>query len=376
MTTILFFPFNLLSHYLRCLVLADSYDKRTHNILFLSSSTYDKYVIEHGFERFNCEQFDSDHVMNCSKNFDFSWLNEIDIERIVAAQISAIINLKADMVVGDTAPSLKMAAEYTNVSYVALMNGYMTKYYSETRQVPKMHRAYKLLSELPVPVSNGITGFAERITFRKIHKPFRTLRKKYNLKPVNDYISELEGDENLICDLPELFPQKTLPGNYKFTGPLIYQYKTEEANWLNELPNKPIICVCMGSTGDWKKLSFLNDPYYAKYLIIAAGDLDKVLYADHIISKDFVNLTQVLRRTSLLICHGGNGTIYSGIMAGVFMICLSNNFEQEWNLKALEKYGYGKSADRFDDLIWREEIENAVKKAIIIEIPIVTSELV
>jgi UDP:flavonoid glycosyltransferase YjiC (YdhE family) len=360
MKTILFFPFDLLSHYLRCLVLADSYDKKSTKIFFLSSLKYDHFIKDHGYETFNSDQFDAANVMACSEKFDFSWLDENDLERILLSQISAINQLKPDLVIGDTAPTLKMSAEYTNTKYLALMNGYMTKYYGSTRQVPKIHRAYKFLKGLPGPVSDKITDIAEKITFKKIHRPFKNLRKKYGLIPVLDYISEVEGDNNLICDLPSLFPQMALPVNYSFSGPLIYQYQMEEVSWLDDVCLKPVICVSMGSSGDWNRLKFLNDPYYSKYTIIAAGDNNKILCASHVISKDFVNLKQVLKRASLLICHGGNGTIYSGIASSVFMLCLTSHFEQDWNLYAVQKYGYGKSADGFTEKAWRIEIEKAI----------------
>ena len=357
MKLILVFPFNLLSHYLRCLVLADSYDKNQYRILFLHSPQYNRFVEDHGYSTFFCDQFQPEEVMECAKNFDFSWLNETDLERILFSQIAAIQQFKATMVIGDVAPTLNMAAEYTGVKYISLLNGYMTKYYALTRKVPRMHRSSSFLKVLPEKIADLITDFAEKITFRKIHTPFKSLRKKYNLQPKADYISEIEGDNNLICDFPDLFPQKNLPANYTFTGPLIYQYSDLETDWLEIIPKeKPVIFVSMGSTGDWERLAFLTDSYYSRYVIITAGDTRKLITAPHIISREFVNLTQVLQKSDLMICHGGNGTIYPGIINRVYLLCLSSHFEQEWNMNALEKNGYGKSADQFSAQNWKDEL--------------------
>jgi len=355
--TILIFPFNLLSHYLRCLVLADSYDKNEYNILFLSSSVYDGFVRKNGYQTFNCDQFDSSHVMDCAARFDFSWLNEQRLEDIFLSQVAVIHALKADIVIGDMAPSLKMAAEFTNTKYLCLMNGYMSRYYAITRKVPRAHRARKYLQVLPEILADSITDIAEKITFRLIHAPFKKLRKKYALSVQQDYIAEMEGDSNLICDLPELFPQRRLPANYAYAGPLVYNFGEESMLWLDEIAaGTTMICVSMGSTGDWEKLKFLNDPYYARYTIITAGDVHQVLSAPHIISRNFVNLPKLLHKASLMICHGGNGTIYPALLSNVYMFCVSSHFEQEWNMNALEKKGYGKSADDFDDETWKKEI--------------------
>lgn len=353
----MFFPFNLLSHYLRCLVLADSYDKAEYEVKFLSSNRYNGFVKGHGYEVFSCAGFDADYVMSCTNNFSFDWLNEKDLERVLLGQVKCINAMKADMVIGDVAPTLKMAAELTRVKHVCLVNGYMTRYYAATRKIPKKHKAYDLMRQLPPRFADVLTMVGERLAFRKIQAPFNSLRKKYGLRYVNSYLEELEGSENLICDLPELFPQKFLPEGYRFIGPLIYQHPEDQTDW-PELVNweKPLICVCMGSTGDWESLKFLNDSYYTRYTIITAGDKANVLNAGHIISRGFLNLNKVLEKSSLMICHGGNGTIYTGILNGVFMLCLASHFEQDYNIEALERKGYGKSAAGFCEDDWKTQI--------------------
>jgi len=362
MKTILIFPFDLLAHYLRCLVLADQYDKKEYKILFLQSSNYDKQVKERGYDVFSCRQFEADYVMECARKFDFSWLNAIDLERITLDQVSAIKKYNATIIIGDVAPTLKMAAEITSVRYVSLINGYMSKYYAHTRSLSKNHTAYKFLKILPSLALNGITDLAEKIMMRQVHAPFKLIRKKYALTLVRDYLSEIEGDENIICDYEHLFPQKQLPDTYKFIGPLIYEPDQQESLWLSLITDEnPVICVCMGSTGDWDKLAFLNDSYYSRYTIITAGDKDKILNAPHVISRDFVNLNKVLKKADLMICHGGNGTIYNGIVNGVFMLCLPSHFEQEWNISAIQRNGYGKSAYQMDRLQWKVEINKAVE---------------
>ena len=358
---LLFFPFNLLSHYLRCLVLADTYDKSEYSIYFLSSVSYDHFVLQHGYKTFNCQQFDVNFVMECAKKFDFSWLNKRVLERIMLAQVETIKELNADLVIGDVAPTLKMAATITGTRYISLLNGYMTRYYALNRKLSKTHFTYNLLNSLPPAMFVWLTKIGEKISFRKIQKPFNSLRLKYGLIPLPGYLYEIEGDINLICDLPKLFPQKNLPSFFRFVDPLVYQYKEKNSVWLTELPStKKVICISLGSTGDWTKLEFLNDSYYAKYTIVATGDTNKVLSAAHIVSRDFVNLGDVLKRSSLMICHGGNGTIYHGIINQVYMLCLPAHFEQEWNIDALERNGYGKSADKFTELDWRIEIDAGV----------------
>ena len=279
------------------------------------------------------------------------------MENVMLDQVRVIDEMKADLVIGDMAPTLKMAAQFTGVHHISLLNGYMTKYYQFTRKISRTHKAYDLLKMFPEPLENLFTSLGEGLAFRHIQKTFNQIRKKYSLDKVKDYLSEMEGDETFICDSLALFPLKPLPATYKVLGPLIYDVPSMDEQALNEaIAHRPVICVCMGSTGDWESLRFLNDPYYSRYAVIATSDKEQVLSASHIISFPFINLDQVLKRCKLMICHGGNGTIYTGIKNEVFMLCLPSHFEQEWNISALEKIGCGQSADLFSDADWKAEI--------------------
>lgn len=325
--------------------------------MFLSSCRYNDFVTKHGYEVFEADTFDPDYVMDCTNRFNFDWLNSTALEQILKSQVKVIRELNADVVIGDVAPTLKMAAEITGVFHINLVNGYMTRYYAATRKIPNKHPAAELLNQLPAKVVEVLSNFGEKLAFRKLQAPFNLLRKKFGLKSIKDYLQEMEGQESLICDLPELFPQKMLPQNYRFIGPLSYQYHEADVNWhLGLNLTKPVLCVCMGSTGDWERLRFLNDAYFNRYTIITAGDKNKLLSAPHIVSKDFINLNKVLEISSLMICHGGNGTIYTGIQNQVYMLCLSSHFEQEYNIDAIERMGYGKSAAGFKIDKWRQEI--------------------
>lgn len=329
-----------MSHYLRCIVLADKY--KEYDILFAGSEKYNSYVTAAGYSTFKVQSFNAEEVMKCIVKFNFSWLNENDLENILSSQVQVLREFRPHLVIGDVSLTLKMAAEMTGIKYISLMNGYMSKYYDGIRSVSRTHHSYKYVNKLPPDIGNFITKFAEGLAFKMVHKPFRKLRKKHGLEKVDDYLHEMQGDENLICDEEFLFPQKKLPRHYKIIGPLLYSTNTNENQLLASLNSqKPNICVCLGSSGDWSKLYFLSEKKYASVNILVAGDSKRTLKGAHIFHKDFMNLNQVLPICSFMICHGGNGTIYEGLKHGIFMLCLTSHFEQEWNVKRLEQLNYG-----------------------------------
>lgn len=360
---ILVFPFDLQSHYLRCIELARRYPAA--EILFASSEKYDPFVQKAGYNSFKVEHFDAATVMRCAEKFDFSWLNKKDIGRVFLSQAGAIKTLGPQLVIGDTSPALKMAAEYNKVPYTVLMNGYMSRYYVHTRGLPCSHPGHGLLSKLPPMLRNSIIRLAEKLAFRGVHKPFRQLRKQYGLKPVPDYMREMEGDENLLCDEDFLFPQRALPLNYQLIGPLIYDTGEDEAELLKRIsPEKKVILVCMGSSGNWEALRFLSSPRYSGFTIITAGDREGVIKGEHVIARSFVSLNRVLPHCALLICHGGNGTIYHGLRHKVPLLCLTSHFEQEWNVQRLEALHLGVWINSEPEAVFESYLERVTSSSV------------
>jgi UDP-N-acetylglucosamine:LPS N-acetylglucosamine transferase len=114
--------------------------------------------------------------------------------------------------------------------------------------------------------------------------------------------------------------------------------------------NKKTLFVSMGSTGDWNNVTFLNDPFFKKYNIVTAGDTHKAINNPNVVAAPFVNIHHVFPYTDLVLCHGGNGTIYQALSYGLPILCKTSHFEQEWNVQAIEKLKIGKGLDDVKNL--------------------------
>lgn len=308
--------------------------------MFAGNNTFSSIIDAEGYTTFTCQSFNPDEAISQLKSFNFSWLNEKSLEENYLEQVKAINLYKPAAVIGDAMPTLKMAAEHTGTYYISLMNGYMTKHYSGCRTLPKNHPVGTLLNWLPDNAKHYFTIKGEKIAFAQIHKPFKKLRDKYKLSPQEDYLDEMEGDYNLICDLPEIFPLKSMPKNYHLIGPLIYNRSCyNNCGKINIDKTKQTIFVSMGSSGNWANVSFLNDEYFRKYNIICAGDKQRIINALHITHVDFIAAAEILPVSDLVICHGGNGTIYQALLYEVPLLCIPFHFEQEWNSNALASIG-------------------------------------
>lgn len=342
---LLIFSFEQLAHYLRCLTLAKQLASH-FEVQVAHSPRYASFVEAAGFQTFSCEGLDIDAVLACVKKFDFSWLNLKNLEDVLNRQVAAIEKARPALVLGDTMPTLKMAAEKTGVPYVSLQNGYMTKHYAGVRTMSRRYPPYRYFRYLPKIVLDPITNWGERKTFYRIHRPFKILRRQYGVLKKFYYPDELEGDLNLICDLPELFPQRTLPGNYQFIPPLVYEPNAAPQGVLKKLNrSKRTLFVSMGSTGDWPQVSFLSELKFERYNIITAGDKQNVVRGPHVIALSFASARQVFPHVDLVLCHGGNGTIYQALLFGIPVLFKTAHFEQEWNAQAVQENGLGASLD-------------------------------
>jgi UDP:flavonoid glycosyltransferase YjiC (YdhE family) len=351
------FPLDMAAHYLRCLELCKKL-RDQFEISFAHSLKYERFVENCGFKTFKVENFNSGEVAAAASSFDFSWLNLPNIELVLNSQINAIEEHKPSLVLGDAAFTLKMAAEKTCVPYVSLLNGYMTKYCGITREVSPSHPGYPYSKTMPKRVFERLTRIIERAMFEKIHAPFRRVRKKFGLSRLNYFLEELEGDFNLICDLPSFFPQKKLPENYEFVGPLFYQGSEEEKEILDFFGNNHLnILVSMGSTGNWKSLNLLLDPIFGDAQIVISGNPSNTICGANILSKAFVNHNQIMDKVDILICHGGNGTVYQALSHGVPLLFFPGNFEQEWNIQRITGMGLGA---RLEDGFGASKVRNII----------------
>jgi UDP:flavonoid glycosyltransferase YjiC (YdhE family) len=344
---ILFFPFDLLSHYTRSIQLAKSIQDK-FEIHFSASGKYNNLVVSNGFKIFDCEIFDPKQVLEDSGKFKFSWLLYENLKRVFQSQVKIIKKLNPAIVFGDTAPTLKMSAEITGTKYVSIMNGYMSKYYALTRNISKDHPAAKFQYDLPKTLFDKMIRTGEQVAFHLIQRSFNKLRKEYNLNKQNMYLDELEGYYNLICDDAGIFPQKNLPQNYKIIGPLYYKSDKKEPEIIKIFKNDKLnILANVGSSGDLQLFSFLNNEYFQDFNIIVTGEKSTILKGKNIFNRKFINNSAILEKIDLVLSHGGNGIIYQSLAYGVPLICGTSIFEQEWNVQRIEELGYGKSIDGF-----------------------------
>jgi UDP:flavonoid glycosyltransferase YjiC (YdhE family) len=357
--TIAVLPFPLLSHYLRCASLLEHL-RGDFQIVFAGGTPVADSVASRGYRTVELEHFDPQEVLECSRRFDFSWLHERAIKRVLDSQIAFLEERKPDLVVSDAAQTARMACEATATPHVALLNTYMSRYYSGWRGVPEDHPANQFAHHVPPGIFESIVRGVEKVAMWRVHRPFTRLRRARGLTRVRGYLAEYEGDRTALCDDPVIFPHGPLPPHVTRVGPAFYEPKSPSARRADP-SEPPRLVVTMGSSGVWRDLSLLSDPRFHSFRIVALGSAGDEIEGPHVQRERFAEPEDLLPGAAAVICHGGNGTIYQALSYGVPVLCRPSMFEQEWNVRQFEDHG---CVTRIPDRLSAEALAALITRAV------------
>lgn len=249
------------------------------------------------------------------------------LDKILESQIKLIQEEKPDMVVGDATISVSTAAYITGIPAAGVMNGYGTRFMSATSPFMPMIR-----------ILNGV----------QLERLRRRVYRKHGAKPVNAF-RLLESIPMISPDLSELYsPPKGYP-NWQLVGPILAQPPVPHPEWWDELDDgKTNIYITMGSTGildsflrrTYEELSKL--PY--RFVVTTAGQARPETIAmapANFRIATYAPGNELVHRCKALVFHGGNGSMYQGLAAGLPMIGLPSHLEQKINFEVALRHGFG-----------------------------------
>lgn len=334
---LIFFPLDLLSHYLCCLELADAVKDDIDVIVASSQNPINNQLVrDHGFSVVECKSIDPGRLINSENRLNHSWLSQDELEPVFLDQVKVIEELRPDMVISDFSITARMATEYTHTTCYALIMGHLSQYSQMRYKAARFHPAIQILEKFRCP-SRLLELLTRAIDARELdamHAGITRIRKKYQLKPRHHYFEELESEHNLVMDIEDFSPMKGLPGNFSFIGPIFHQPPETKEELLSKLdPAKQTILVNLGTFSQCKGLyEIFNDPLFRSYNIILAGN-PGIPIAPEILQSSSENLSALLPRTDVFVCHGNEAAIYQSLSYGVPLLGLAYPGEQSLNLQ-------------------------------------------
>lgn len=248
------------------------------------------------------------------------------LDAILERQLELIDDLRPDMIIGDASVTVSTAAHIAGLPAAGVMNGYATAFVRNTSVFKPIIHAYN--AGWLAPIRNTV--------YRKRGKtPVNALRLLQNMPLISP-------------DLPDLYSIPKKWSNWHFVGPIVSEPPVGLPDWFDELEDgTPNIYITMGSTGRLDE--FLLRTYDAlgqcpyRFIVTTGGQVSEQTQAQAPANFRFTTYapgSQLMARCEALIFHGGNGTMYQGLAAGVPMIALPSHLEQGLNAKMAVRRGF------------------------------------
>jgi UDP:flavonoid glycosyltransferase YjiC (YdhE family) len=347
---ILVFPYShTLSHVSRPLLLATELKKRGHEVIFAGANK-SSFVTEHGFEIIPVFEPNPQLLYSNIRNGKLRFVSDGEIEKMIQADLSLYQQVRPDLVLSDGRFTAPISTHIAGIKHVAIVNVSSTEY--------RAHPYIPVFDWIPkgfVGRDSSVWKQIQRLNLRlemtvfdNVMSIFSRLSKKLGMKKLITATNCLTGNDlTLLADVPEYFPTRNLPPDYHYVGPLTLKTEMKPPVWW---PPKErggrLIYLTMGTTG-------IEDLFHRFYELIKKTDLTAVITTGGQVKEDFKNIQGtiylekymngdlIMEKCDLVICHGGNGTIYQALQHGKPVVGIPTIPDQKFNMRRVEALGVG-----------------------------------
>ncbi|MBN2005502.1 MAG: hypothetical protein JXA21_19240 [Anaerolineae bacterium] len=344
----LFVPFGAsLAHVSRCLAVAEAWREQGHTALFAVGAEQTKWVQSIGFETYAVPEVPG-KVLHADRTL--GWVTREYIHRNVQDERRILTDVQPDVVVFDFRFTTALSARLAGIPSVSILHGnllHLALNPCETvqRQFGDAKHA-RGIAALRLKAMRRLSSVVFPLFMRSVVRPVNEIRKRHGLQPVNSPFELLLGDETIAADIPSLLPPE-LPPHCSVTGPLMWSGWANPEPWLDELSQRPLIYVTMGSTVDVqvilvKVIDALRDAPYN--IVVSTGEQalpNDLRWPSHIHVFPSVSGEAVMRRSIAVVFHGGHGTLMQALKAGTPSLMLPANPDQILVAQQVQALGVG-----------------------------------
>lgn len=332
-----------LSHISRPLLVAEELRARGHEVVFAGSSPKTKFIKDEGFEVLPLHEPDPEVLFGNIRKGKLRFASDSEVERMIEADLKIYKEVRPDVVLTDGRFSAPISTHIAGLKHVAIVNVSSTEY----RALPYIP-FFDRLPGFTRKIFNDLNLKLEMLIFDNAMSVFKKLSKKHGLKNTVTATNCLAGkDITLLADIPEYFPAKNLPDNYHYIGPLTWKANIPPPPWWPPKGARPLIYVTMGTTG-------IGDFFGKAYRLFEASEFSAVVTTGAQVAglktiegklyiEPFMNGDIVTEECDLVVCHGGNGTIYQALEHGKPVIGIPTIPDQRFNMRRVEALGVGKT---------------------------------
>ena len=326
---------NSLSHVAKCLVIREALVSRGHEALIAASQKHSQFLQKIGVDN---------HVLCDIQEIDdapmptTAWFKHPRrVVDCINTEVAFLKKYKPHRVLGVFRFTSKASAQLSGIPYDSLICGCM------------------------LPNSQEVLGFAENeagldLQHRNLQGFYQYAGAKLSLaltslgiEQISDIRSMLTGDRTFLWDFPEFLPIEADP-NIIHVGPILWDAWPHDAIDLDGFVHSenPLAIVTFGTD----KLSVMFVKRILRLLLdlgynifIAGGGqqgLQAIMPAEpRVTACKFAPLSKLFLHASLVICHGGQMTVFEALYNRVPVVVMPFQPEQAHNGVCLERLGCG-----------------------------------
>lgn len=272
-----------------------------------------------------------------------------ELDGYVRAELDLLGETQPDLVVGDFRLSLGVSTALAQTPLLSLCNAHWSP--AAPCRFPPPRAG--LCRWLPRRLRNLLFAGVRPLAFRQFAQPLDQVRQQRGLAPAGDFRQHYTaGQWCAYLDVPGWVPIRSLPPGHFFLGPVAWQPRGGAAMPLGDLGRRrPLAYVSLGSSGPQEIL-----PNLLRSLVELGCDiaLSGVAAEDAVVLERTVphwrergraallfDPSEALGRAAVTVCHGGSGTIYQSLAAGVPVLSLPDNADQGLAAAAVAAHGAG-----------------------------------
>ncbi|MDX9708226.1 MAG: glycosyltransferase [Trichloromonas sp.] len=340
-----------LSHISRPLAIAAELRARGHDIVFAGDSPKDHFIRGEGFEVLPAYQVAPDILFNRIRQGKLQFVGDDELYRLIAADRDLYRQVRPDLVLSDGRFSAPLSAGLDGIPHAAVVNVSSTEYRA-LPYIPFFEWLPEKLVKRDGPLWKNLDRFnlsLEMLVFDNAATVFKKLSRKFGLSRTVTATNCLAGNDlTLLADIPEYFPTRNLPADYHYIGPLTWQSPLPPpAWWPPKRDGKRLVYFTMGTTWMGGSFSVLYEQLRREGLtaIIATGGQAQGLETveGEVYVEEFVDGDLVMAACDLVVCHGGNGTIYQALQHGKPIVGIPTIPDQQFNMRRVKALGVGEA---------------------------------
>jgi UDP:flavonoid glycosyltransferase YjiC (YdhE family) len=339
-----------LSYLSRPLLIAKELRNRGHEIVFAGESPKIKFIQQEGFKVLPLYEPDPDRLFGNIRRGKLRFVDDAELERMIEADLALYREVNPGLILTDGRFTAPISTHIAGLRHAAIVNVSSTEY----RALPYVS-FFEWLPDWLVKRDGGLWEKLdllnlklEMFVFDNVMNVFKRLSKKHGLKKTITATNCLTGkDITLLADIPEYFPTRNLPEDYHYIGPLTLKSDIPLPSWWPpEKGNKPLIYITMGTTGIGEFFERVYEIFKKSEMtaVITTGAQAKGIETvrGKLYVEPFMDGDSVTEECDLVVCHGGNGTIYQALQHGKPVIGIPTIPDQAYNMRRVEALGVGR----------------------------------